>query len=29
MGFAKDQHLIQTLATQGADQSFRNPILPG
>ena len=28
MGLAKDQHLIQTLATHCADQTFRNAILP-
>ncbi len=26
--FAKNQHLVEALAAQGADQTFRNPILP-
>ena len=26
---AKDHHLIQALATQGADQAFRDAVLPG
>ena len=26
--FPKNQHLIKALAAQGADQTFRNPILP-